>query len=574
IARDASEKKKHEPLPVLTVKIADVNSLLAVAKKVAAAVGVDGDEFDQNVSIIDTIEGINKKEPLGLVFRSNGEDFNDPLFIAPINDLEKFSLPNIPFKFSKIADGKFRAAVSPALSFIGYQKEGYAVIVPETSSAPIPANPKALLADLDKYKLGFKVELTNTTYDAVSQILAPLIMFASMTDPDAAENLQNTIELCEPFFDEYKNVILGYAVDAKTLDVVGEVKVEASKDSKILSKIIDFGKNRKTNFAGIKTKNTPVLYANDTELFTSGYYPDPDTYKEVIDILEKQFALIAKGALDSIKEMAESEAEEKNAEIAVNSLQKIILSLYKQDKIDYAAWLDTEGTGFFALNVSEAGELDKFFDAVINVVKARHAENDDSRKELEKFLADNLKRNYKTIAGYSISSLKIPFAEIAQQHGASDFPKLKIGNTYNLFAAISDKKAVVLAGGVDADKTEAALKTALEATADAATPKQPTMLFDLQAVGQLLNKIGVEAFAKEEQDKEAVKDFLAIINNVGNTSKITVTNEVKDSTIFTSLKIDGSVIFAIAKLVKTAREYDGKIIPAQEVIDITVPEDE
>ncbi|MDR2755461.1 MAG: hypothetical protein LBC20_07110, partial [Planctomycetaceae bacterium] len=131
IARDANPVEITEPLPVITLRFSDIDSLLKIARKIAGIAGVSETQFDKAINFVadngddgtgepksvgvigSSLAGlmtdeVSKTKPIGLVVRTNGKEFIDTLFILPIKDLAKFAIPNFPFlQIEKIADGKF-----------------------------------------------------------------------------------------------------------------------------------------------------------------------------------------------------------------------------------------------------------------------------------------------------------------------------------------------------------------------------------------------------------------------------------------------------------------------------------
>jgi hypothetical protein len=549
IARDADVKVK-ELLPVFTIWFADVDSLLAVGKKIAGIIGVSGSEFDEKVNgVLSMVNGLNRTEPFGVIFRTNGNDFNDPLLVLPINDLSKFSVAALPLQVTKVEDGKFRIAL-PNFNVIAYQKNGYAVVVPETSNAPIPAKPKAYFADIEKYTIGFKVDLANTSHETITKLAAPFALLAAMRDPKAGEQFQQTIEQLKFYFDELKTVYYGIKVDPKTLDVDVTVSYEHAANSKVFSRVGEVYKNRKTIFSGFKTSKTPVFTIAQAGALPEG--TDWQLPKELVQITVEQYDSLFKGFLKQIEEDTENEDVIKHAKAGVKSLNKLIAASLKLSEADYNITFDVEGTFLAASLVKETNTVEELFDSVLGFAKAKIAEEDDGAKYIS-LIQDNMKLEYDTASDYRLSKFTIPIDKIADLGEVPASSRIKAKN-YTLFAAVKDKVAVAVAGGFDADKTETTLKAALKSTSSATKLTQSVFLFDLQALGQFLKQIGFENVDQDTPKAGVAKIIVDRFLGAGNKAKITVEDKFSGKTLSATMKVDGEVVGTIAKLAKQIYE--------------------
>jgi hypothetical protein len=537
---------------------------LKVAKKVAGIVGVKETQFDSGVDeALNAIGGLNRLEPIGLVLRAKGDDFTDPLFVLPINDLEKFSVPlPAPIEIKKIADGKFSIKINN-IELIGYQKNGYAVVVLETSTSPIPDKPKEYFADIDKHSIGFKLDFANTSHDALVKLTAPFAMIAAMQNPEVGEQFQQSIELCKFYFDEFKTVSGGISIDSNTLDIDFVYNFVPSKTAKIFSKIGEILKNRKTNFNGFKTSKKPILKYNNAASVQGLQLPE-----NFIEAALAQYNAIFDGFLKQVEEDAESPDEIKHAKAAISSVKKLLAASMKITTVDYSAFLDVDGTYLAATIWKETDEVEKLFESGLAFARAKHSDKEELKK-FDDLLAKNLKRNYTTVSDYKISSLTIPFSEIAEAHGGKVLPNLK-GKSYTIFTAIKDKTAIAVAGGFDATKTETTLKAALASTESSSQITQPLFVFDLQAVGQFLKEIGADEIDKGNRDEETTKKALGILYNTGEKSKITISDKLSGSTYSSIGKVDGGIVDAIAKFVKLSQEISQGQLPAS----VNEPEDD
>jgi hypothetical protein len=547
VARDADVSVK-EPLPFFTIHIADINSILAVAKNIAGIVGVDNAQFDSTVDMmLSSINGLSRTAPIGIVMRTNGKDFNDPLILLPIKDVSTFSIPPLAsnMQIEKIENNKFKVQL-PAFNLIAYQKEGYAIIVPETSTAPIPEKPKAYFEKIEKNTIGVKIDFANSSHEQLVQLTAPMVMIMAMQNPEAGEQFQKSIEMMKFYFDEFKTLDYGIKVDPKTLDVDVSINLESSAKGKIFANLRKVIENRQTIFSNFKTAKTPIFAVNQAVAFDNYTVPE---YMQ--NLGKEQWNTIIDGALKQIEEDADSEDEVKYAKAAVVSLKKLIDIYGAVGECDYAITFDEDGTLFAASIAKETNEIKTLCTAIMNFIKAKHNESED-RAKFDRLVNENLKVEYATASGYKLTRLTIPFSAIIESHKLTALSKMK-DKSYTLFAAIKDNTAIAVAGGFDAGKTEETLKTALETTSSPTKLKQPMLQFDLQVLGKFLKNIGLEDIDKGEPTEGLTKSLIDLLIKADK-AKIIFTDSINGATYSSSIKMDGEIVNVIAKIAKQVSE--------------------
>ncbi|MDR1291425.1 MAG: hypothetical protein LBK06_09515, partial [Planctomycetaceae bacterium] len=536
VARDAAGATKS--LPVFTLRFAEIDKLLAVAKKIAGIAEVSESQFDAAVaSVLENVKGLNKTEPIGLVFRANGDDFNDPLLILPIDDLSKFSIPSLPFlEVKKIEDGKFGVSV-PNFDLVAYQKKGYAVVVLEASTSPVPADPKkTYLSELEKYTFGAKVDFANTSHEAIVKLAAPFVLIMSMQSPEQGEQFQQSLEMMKLYFDEFKTISCGYEIDPKTLDVELTTKLTPAGSSKIFSTVVASYKDRKTIFGGFKSSKPAILkYGQSINIKTK--YKLPENFTE---FTLKTYDPLFNGFLNQIEEDAENEDEVKYAKAAVDAIKKLMTSNMDATAADLAALVDVDGTFLAGTILEDTESFTKLFNSIVGFAKAKDSD----------LLKTNFKQNFEKASGFDLSSLTIPFklGDVEKK-----LPKLA-GKSYTFFVAIKDKTAVVVAGGFDADKTKATLKTALESTSSQAQLGQPMSQFDFQTLGQFLKNIGLEDIDKGEPGEGTAKKIIDLMTSAGDKAKMTIEEKVEGTDYVVSAKVDGKVVETTIKIVKQVQK--------------------
>jgi hypothetical protein len=241
-------------------------------------------------------------------------------------------------------------------------------------------------------------------------------------------------------------------------------------------------------------------------------------------------------ALAQVEEQSETDEEAEFGKTAFDSLKKIAAATLEKGKYDIAVSLDADATLLLALTVGETAELENLGVKLFDRIKQKHDEND-----VDDFLKKYLKKNYTTVEGFNVSSLKIPLEEVAAEHAV---PAKLANETVGIFWALKNNEAAAIAFGFDFDKTEKAFQQALTKTKTPVPLQQPFLVFALQPLGKLLKKYSDNSFP------DTVNKSIELLSASGTDAKITFSAEVVDSAMYGKFNVSGKAVTVLANMIK------------------------
>ncbi|MDR0870165.1 MAG: hypothetical protein LBN39_05160 [Planctomycetaceae bacterium] len=539
----AAAVQAEELKPFFTVKIAGPATILDVAGKVAELAGQTR-VFDTGIAPYKDLKGFNAKGPIGLVLRTNGDEIKEPLLILPVTDLTAIEIPGFEAVLAgakKISNGKYLLN-SPVGNYTLEQKKDFLLVFPEESKEPLPEAPEKLLADLDAYTIGCKVDFENVSMDAINMLLAPVQMLMAMQGgEEASKSLDALVENIEQSQKNVRSVTGGLIFDTKTADLEISGVCVPKKDSDVAKQIAAL-KNAKTAFSGFRgTGDDVILSFGGVETGTAA------KIETTMDNLDR----VIEGALAQVEEQAEDDADVELAKSLADSVTKILEATLKKDKIDVAGSFAADGTWLFAASLAETEEVKKAVRKLIEHLAKKAPGDTPNFFDAKYFSAD-----YATTEGFKLSSIKYQFTE--QDKSAADFPKFLADKTVSVFWGFKENEAFVVAFGLDFDKTKKAFEGALAKTKESVAVQQPIFVLAAQPLGKL---IGSVVAADTQKLGEAAKLLIAL-NKVGKDAKVTVSNAVEGENLKTTVKVSGSLIKVLADMAveaaATAAKYGGQ----------------
>jgi hypothetical protein len=518
----------EELKPFLTLKVASPETLLNVAGKIAELSGTSKD-FKNAVAPFKDLAGLNSEGSIGFVLHSDGQELKEPILILPIKDLNAVNLPGfetITTGLKKQSDGKYLLN-SPLGNYVFYQKSGYVIVVTEESALSLPNDPKTLIAGLEDYTLGIKIDFENTSLDAIETALAmPQMILAMQGGPQATQAIEQFNEAVGEIYKEVRSLTFGISLDPKTAEVSFVTLTVPRKGSESEQQVTDY-KSAKTAFGGFLGGKNVIFSANGVETLAQS------DVTVAIGILDQLLdAMVAQ-----IEEQSETDEEAEFGEAIADSARKILAETFKKGRIDLAVSLESDGTLLAAMTLGSTAELEKIAVRLLERAKKNHGD-----AEVDEFLKKYLKKNAATIEGFNVSTLKIPLAEVAEGH---DLPEKLAKETIGLFLATKTDEAVALAFGFDFDKTEKAFHQALSQTKTLVPLKQPMLVIALQPLGQLLKK-----YTDFDSANDVAAKSIELLVSAGADAKMTGSAEVVDNALLSKFNISGKAITVLANIIK------------------------
>jgi len=542
-----------EVQPFLTLKLSSVNSLVGVAEKIGTIAGISNDaQFRDVIRAVKDIKGFDFDNIIGLAAAVGSDGALCPILLLPITDLAKAEIPSQPQIFNMIRpflvkNEKGDTEInSPFGTFIVVQKQGYLVIVPEDFAAQLPSDPRKLFADLEKYTLGIKVDFDKVDLDTLeTNLFGPLVFLATMQDADTGEQLENVLGITRELYKEFSVLSGGIAINPQTADIELSGTAVPRKGSDF-AKVFAGYKQQPTIFGGFRGTPGNVVFS----FGDSAIQPPFPKQNTLMTPIMGQLDTILEGILEQI-DMEDSTGDISSAaKKAVGLIQKILEAESKRGARDFAVSFDTSGTLMGAVELGSLDELRQLAEMVMYLGR------DKLPSDLISDLAYDFRQDYKTVEGFQVSGTKIPVASLLETLTGSA-PDAVGGVTLDVFWAVKDtsgKKAIAFAVGPSFSNPEQTFISALEKTKTPVPVQKPQGTFDIRALGQLLQPLGV---VLDDSAPEAGR-IIDILASAGNDATISFSMDVKPDKAEGGYRISGKAIQAIVSLIKVAMD-SGKV---------------
>jgi len=555
--------------PFFTFKASSINTLVTVAEKFASmADAADTDEFREFVSTAKSIKGFDLNGIFGFAAAVNEGGGISPILLLPITDLWRAEIPGQPEIFDALrpflvrrGEGKFDIN-SPFGTFSAVQKQNYLVITPEEVADQVPAEPKKLFADVEKFTIGVKLDLEKVDFDTIeSTLFGPILMIAMMNDPAVGEQFENVIEVYRELYKEIAAVSYGYIVNPPTADVELSGTVVPRKGSGVGKTFAGY-KQQPTIFGGFRGMPGNTVFSLGNSVTSPPLENNAITKNNL-----KQLETMLEGFREQIEMEDETGEISKLAETASESILKIIETESKKEANDSAFSLTTDGTLLCAFDTNSLEEIRKLAELAVAFAGTKlTAVANDFEIDAKALVDANLRREYVTVEGFKVSSFKFPvktlIATLEKTHGSlpADAPADVLDNmTLGVFWAVKDgnKQAIAVAAGMDFDKTEQAFKAALEKTKTSAPVQKPVGTFSIAGLGKFFQQTLYPLAGNAAGESEFAK-VIDIFTAAGNDAAITLDFDIKSDRVDFGIRVPGKAIQAIISAVKLGIEVSNQ----------------
>ena len=547
--------------PFYTVKASSINTLINVAEKIGTMVGfADTDEFREFVNSVKNTRGVNPDGIIGIAAAVNDAGSINTLLLLPITDLWRAEIPGYPEVFDQIrpaltrrGEGRFEIN-TPFGSYVAVQHQGYLVITSEESADQVPADPMKLFAELEKYTFGMKLDLNRVEFETLeANLFGPMLLMAMMTNPDAAEQLENMVEVYREFYKEIAVISGGITINPQTADVEVSGIAVPRKGSEI-----------EKSFAGYRQQ--PTIFSGfrgipETAVFSMG---DSATQPSVentamMKINKQQWETVFAGFLEQIEMEDDGGELTKLARMVGETMLAIVEKESKRGSSDMALSLSTDGTLLFAFDTASLAEIQKLAGLAVAFAEKNAPEG------AKALMGDSLNLGYTTVEGFRVSSVKIPvIASLALFFGPAPDDSMD-DLTLGVFWATKegDKQAIAVAAGLsmgnDFAKTEQTFKTALEKTRSAAPVQKPVGVFSIAGLGKLLQqtvypiveKATAQAVEDDLVDLATFRKVIEIFSAAGSDATATLDSAIKPDRVEMTYRVSGKAIQAIVSMVRS-----------------------
>ena len=549
--------------PFLKIQTASPTVLINVAESVAAVVNPEGiAEMRAQMAPYKNMPGVSVTGTIGLAIQVNEDaPFGlDTIIVLPITNLMALNIPGMEEPILELkamlgapVRGKYTLLL-PIGETAVFQKTGYVVLATEGAADYAEnADPRTLFAELGGFTAGLTVDLENITMDDVEMIMEMLAFPLAMMGMDfdleeimeafqegsletaGAGTLQQIVDTA--------SITMGFTLDPRTLNLTASTLHTPRKDSELAKKFLNV-KNAGTNFGGF-LQDTPKTIFSFSIL-------DYLTDAEIAD-LEMAVELVGEGFLQGLLEEVGDDEGGKFAVMLGNALlQRLgdLLAYYDTNRmIDAAVSFDSDGAFLFAWAI-DTESIEELVEQLYSLLPLAGAE-EGLGEQIQEHIDGKIKWGYETVAGYSLSGLPNLFADLPEEVASPEEIEVIQKIPFNLYWAIKKDEAVAFAIGLDAAKTEAAFKAALQATTASVQPN-PAAVFALRPLGQFLQTHLlplIEIFAADEPGGIAeLTEAFAKFAAVDASAKITATVEFPNDAQFQKFQIDGKFFTAFIEV--------------------------
>ncbi|MDR0328480.1 MAG: hypothetical protein LBI05_09320 [Planctomycetaceae bacterium] len=536
--------------PFLTLKTANVNTLIGVAEKIGSMTGgADSAEFQAFIKTAKNLKGFDLKGIAGIALVVDDNNGLVPLLLLPITDLGKAEIPDYPDIFDSIRpflvkSGNDYVINTPFGSYVAAQKKDYLVITPESIADQVPSDPKKLFADLDKFTFGIKLDLEKVEFEPIEgNIFGPLMFLAMTQAPEAAEQIGTAIEFAQEVHKEFAVFSGGLTFNAQTADVELSGTITPRRRSDV-GKMLAGTKKQPTRFNGFRGTQEETIYSFG-DSFTMPPVPEQNVLMGAKGrFQQQQWDTILDGFLEQIEMDDDSGKIAELAKNAVDSLKKIFAAESARGAMDFAGSLNTDGAVLFAFDTVSLAEIQKAAALILDFASEKYNIDINSL----------VKQDDETIEGFKVSSIKIPIERVPLISNAGGIRNLTPGVFWAVKEA-SGKQMITVAAGLDFDKTEQAFKSALEKTKTSVSVQKPEGVLSVQALGKFLQQtVSPVAEAANVPNMAEAKRVFAVLASAGNDATVTETWDVKAGKMDVSYRISGKALQAFIAVIKLAAE--------------------
>ncbi|MCL2117399.1 MAG: hypothetical protein FWH27_03120, partial [Planctomycetaceae bacterium] len=480
------------------------------------------DAMAQAEMMLSQLQGIDTKQPIGIVIQADDESFGGYGFL-PIPDISVSPLAGFLQFGEKQADGSVMislAQMNPMMPPIYIKQSGkWAFVSVAELPKTLPTDPVKLLEGMEKeYLLGIKANIANLPKDLCLGVLNMIRMTVEMqaqTEADA-EAVSAVFDQFETLLEELKTFSYCIAVTLQN-DIVVDTTVEAVAGS-VLAADLASAASMKTNQIGFFQSQDSiaalvgagVLNAIVKQQYTS----------QLTKFFEGAHEGIEDGDLDADGIAA--------AKSVLDNVEAMLLSTIDAGKIDIGATWRKNGTLLVGAAITDGNKLQQALEKSLVAVP----------EEFRQFV----KFNTEQYEGFAVSTIAVPTTILPQEGMSSDLAS----RTMTLHIAIKDT-GIALAFGLD-DTVLADLKKAITASKIPANIPPTTFVFTPGNLVDFFTLIGPSG------DNEGYEQAMDMVRSFPPDAQITGTNSYSGNTQKSKVVVSGKLLPGIGKFIGVSIE--------------------
>ena len=546
----ASLLQAAEFKPFLTVQFAGPGTLLSIAEKMGPLLDLPDEAF-ADMAPFKELPGVNPAGHFGLALSANRDSALgvDVILMLPISDFAAFNIPGMESEVAGIRamfmrQGNRYTFFTPMGNLIAQQQTGYLIISTE-DVAPFAAtaDPKDLFAEMDEFTLGIHINRENITEEQLARIwgtISILLIATGMEVPDLEDLLEPLGPLAENL-EDIAAVTVGITFDPQTLNLSGVLKSTAKTGTELADKY--------AHSKGALAKTVLGAFLTDTpNTVLAWHYLDYFTDTE-IEMLSNMWEEIADGLMEGLYDALEEEVDNEQLAQFIAAVEALleymneVIEFYAEERLfDWAYWLDSEGTFIAAIATEKTADIvaldEKFYGTLLNIFE------EDGFKA---FIEGKMRRNYETVAGYSLSCIPNILADLPMDL-PEEIEEMLTNISLSLFWGVKEGEALVYAIGLDFAKAEQTVKAALTRTQTPTPPKQ-TAVFALKPFTEFFLHTFLPLLPEvDEEELQEMTATMAPLLNASANAKIVYTEEYLGTALSRKIDINGTFITACIEM--------------------------
>ncbi|MCL2006114.1 MAG: DUF1559 domain-containing protein [Planctomycetaceae bacterium] len=460
---------------------------------VAQAFGVTVHSIDPAIlEPLKNMRGIAPNGKIGLALQINEDAVFglDAVIVLPITNVANFNIPGLemPLMAAKMqmgapVNGKYTIRDMPLGEIVAFQKRDYLIFATEGAAGfAETGNPDTLFAEintaLEDSVFGLTIKTENISQDDLQMVFERSALLGLDVDPDEMmEYLDMLGAQLGPsvmqIISDTSSLTMGLGLDPKTLDV-SLASLTVAKTNTPLAGKFQRVKNAETKLGAFLLETPQTVFA----VSLLDYLTDAeiDGVTDLLDIFAESFL---QGFIEALEENEGDGAQIVQAlELFLEYIRDSMSIVAEERLLDASYTLNADGTLIVATATSNAArymELDKqFYRSLLEIL-------DD-----EDFTASVLGRvKHETVSGYAFYGLPNVFSELPAGISLPDEARNVLTNLpLSVYWAVKEGEILVYALGLDADKTERALKEVLARPMSGAP--MYTGVFAMKPFGELL----------------------------------------------------------------------------------------
>ena len=531
--------------PIVIVSVKNADALMKIGEKYADLVDKKSD-FEKLKTQFESFGGIVYDQPAAVVMMINDKKAFGQFLFLPVSDLEKvIPLPMLNMmlagqgaEIKKKQSGLYTLAIQGRRqnTTLEHSNNGLYIFDQAQKSFIPKSGPSSLLEGLDKeYDIAIRVNLGNIPSDVQNNLLQMFDMLGMFLggNPEVAAFLPQAKEVVSNIFKNVDAFTFGIKVDPQTGDADVVVSVKAVSGSEFAN-IFEIGNKAKTNFVGFTNLDGTMISAT-----TSSIPLDNNFRKQIPSVLNQRY----EGIVAALKTQGLKPNQEKIASQLVEQIRNAVLEIIAQPTVDAAFSVTNNSVIVGGIAMPDTKKIA----TLISSIKSE--------------AADNVKIDYDTVEGYTLSSIKFDPPEGMVIAPTSPAVLLEGGSLLFVFG-VKDNAACFAVGR---DKyAETVLKAAISGSKSPAASPKHVYRQNNSEINKTFTKYYGETPESKVPTAKKLHDAIEKNQNAG----VFVETDFKSDTATLKLSVDGSslafgiVSFMVAR--ETAAESARKFYENQQ----------